>query len=599
MLPSEGEPAAIRLLQGDGQSGRVGETLPQPLVAQVTDVTGRPVVGASVVYELPGSQPDTGTTDGEGKASGQLVLGTAVGPVNGAARVVVPEGQAPVETSFSVTALPSSANGLSMVSGDGQSAPVNMPLPQPLVVQVTDGFGNPVAGMEVHWTPVGGGSVSEQSSVTNDQGHSSVVRTLGSAAGAQTTEASAEGLAGSPVVFGHTATPGSAAGVRIVSGNEQTAAVGAQLLADFVIEVLDAGSNPVAGAPVVWTVTRGGGSVSQGSNTTDAAGRAATRLTLGTVPGTNTVQASVSGVGSVTFTATATTGAPAALAIRTQPSASATVGVRFGRQPVIQLVDAAGNEVGQGGVAVVAAIALGNGQLLGTTSINTDGNGRASFTDLAIGGATGTHTLIFAAPGFTSATSTSIEVARASSATQISSDTPDPSTVGQAVTVQFSVSSDAGTPSGTVQITVSDGGETCSADASAGSCSITLTTPGSRTLTASYAGNSSFEPSSDTESHQVQSPNAAPVAQDDGFSTPAGQQLSVAAPGVLANDSDPDGGTLSAQLASNPANGTVALQGDGSFSYTPNAGFIGEDSFTYQVTDGQASATATVRIAVQ
>lgn len=353
------------------------------------------------------------------------------------------------------------------------------------------------------------------------------------------------------------------------------------------------------GAAITWTVTAGGGSVSPPSGTTDATGRAAARLTLGAVPGTNTV-AAASGAASVTFTATATAGAAAALAMQTQPSATATIGVPFGQQPVIQLKNASGNDVAQSGVAIIAAIASGNGQLAGTTTRNTDANGRAAFTDLAITGAVGTHTLIFAAPGFTSVSSSAIAVGKAATTTTITSDAPDPSTAGQAVTVQFSVTSSGGAPGGTVQITASGGTETCSAAVSAGSCGITLSITGSRTLTASYSGDASFEPSSDTESHEVQAGNSPPTVQDDAYTATAGQQLSIASPGVLANDSDPDGDGLAAVNGTNPANGTVALQGDGSFTYTPNPGFIGEDSFTYQASDGSAtSGTATVRIIVQ
>lgn len=599
VLPSEGEPASIALLQGDGQSGRVGEVLPQPVVAQVTDLTGRPVAGASVVFELSGSQPDTAITDNDGMAGGQPILGPSVGETNGAARVIVQEGQAPVEAGFRIIALPSSANGISLVSGDGQSAPANTALPAPLVVGITDAFGNPVAGATVQWTAVEGGSVSAPSTTTDDQGHASVLRTLGGTAGLQTTQASAEGLAGSPVVFSHTATAGTAAVVRIISGDQQNGAAGSQLPADFVVEVVDAGGNPVPAAPITWTVTAGGGSVNPPSGTTDGTGRAAARLTLGPAAGTNTVDA-VSGGGGVTFTATATAGAAAALAMQTQPSATATIGVPFSRQPVIQLKDASGNDAAQAGVAVIAAIASGSGQLTGTTTRNTDANGRASFTDLAIAGAGGTHTLIFAASGFTSVTSSAIAVGTATTTTTITSDAPDPSTAGQAVTVQFTVTSSGGTPSGAVQVTASGGTETCSAAVSAGSCGITLTITGSRTLTASYSGDASFEPSSDTESHEVQAANSPPTVQDDGYTAPASQQLSIASPGVLANDSDPDGNGLTAEQLTTPANGAAPLQPDGSFTYTPNAGFIGEDSFTYRASDGSTtSGAATVRITVQ
>ncbi|HSH01071.1 MAG TPA: LamG-like jellyroll fold domain-containing protein [Anaerolineae bacterium] len=60
--------------------------------------------------------------------------------------------------------------------------------------------------------------------------------------------------------------------------------------------------------------------------------------------------------------------------------------------------------------------------------------------------------------------------------------------------------------------------------------------------------------------------------------------------GVLANDNDPYGDNLTAILQTPPANGTVTLNADGSFTYTPTVGFYGTDSFTYQVSD-QPQAT--------
>ena len=71
-----------------------------------------------------------------------------------------------------------------------------------------------------------------------------------------------------------------------------------------------------------------------------------------------------------------------------------------------------------------------------------------------------------------------------------------------------------------------------------------------------------------------------PVANDDTFDTPT-DTLMVEAPGVLANDSDADGDSLLAVLVTGPSDGMLMLNPDGSFTYTPNAGFIGTDTFTY------------------
>ncbi len=95
-------------------------------------------------------------------------------------------------------------------------------------------------------------------------------------------------------------------------------------------------------------------------------------------------------------------------------------------------------------------------------------------------------------------------------------------------------------------------------------------------------------------------PNDAPVAEDDAYTATSGATLTVgAASGVLANDSDPEDDPLTATLASGPSNGTLTLEADGGFSYTPDAGFTGTDGFTYVANDGSLdSVEATVSLDV-
>ncbi|UXA15896.1 Ig-like domain-containing protein [Mycobacterium sp. SMC-4] len=90
--------------------------------------------------------------------------------------------------------------------------------------------------------------------------------------------------------------------------------------------------------------------------------------------------------------------------------------------------------------------------------------------------------------------------------------------------------------------------------------------------------------------------NDAPVANDDGFTV---DEDTVLTGNVLTNDTDVDGDQLTAELVSGPSNGSLVLNADGSFTYTPNQDFHGSDSFTYTASDGQAaSGVATVTITV-
>lgn len=98
----------------------------------------------------------------------------------------------------------------------------------------------------------------------------------------------------------------------------------------------------------------------------------------------------------------------------------------------------------------------------------------------------------------------------------------------------------------------------------------------------------------------VRSVNDAPIAIGDDYSIAEDGVLTIAAAaGVLANDADADADPLTAQVETGPRQGTLALGADGSFVYTPDANFFGNDSFTYRANDGAtASGVATVNITV-
>ncbi|MCC3617203.1 cadherin-like domain-containing protein, partial [Microcoleus sp. PH2017_38_RDM_U_B] len=69
--------------------------------------------------------------------------------------------------------------------------------------------------------------------------------------------------------------------------------------------------------------------------------------------------------------------------------------------------------------------------------------------------------------------------------------------------------------------------------------------------------------------------------------------LNIPAPGVLGNDSDPNSDPLTAKLVTLPKNGKVNFNADGSFSYTPNPGFVGLEEFSYNISDGASTSAET------
>jgi hypothetical protein len=103
--------------------------------------------------------------------------------------------------------------------------------------------------------------------------------------------------------------------------------------------------------------------------------------------------------------------------------------------------------------------------------------------------------------------------------------------------------------------------------------------------------------------------NTAPVANADSFDAIGNTELAVGTAGaqpatlvatgsVLANDTDADADSLTASAGSFTAGASLTVNSDGSFRYIPPAGFTGNDSFTYSVSDGQATSVGTVTIHV-
>ena len=136
---------------------------------------------------------------------------------------------------------------------------------------------------------------------------------------------------------------------------------------------------------------------------------------------------------------------------------------------------------------------------------------------------------------------------------------------------------------------------------------LTLNADGSFTYTptANYNGADSFtyrandgisDSAATTVSLTINAVNDAPVAGDDVASTAEATAVTIT---VAANDSDPDGTIAGYALDTAAAHGTAVLNSDNTFTYTPNAGFTGVDSFVYKVTDDSgATDTATVQVTV-
>ncbi len=93
--------------------------------------------------------------------------------------------------------------------------------------------------------------------------------------------------------------------------------------------------------------------------------------------------------------------------------------------------------------------------------------------------------------------------------------------------------------------------------------------------------------------------NNAPIANHDSYTMNQGDVLTINGPGVLANDTDVEFDALTATKLTDPAHGTVTLNANGGFNYTPDTNFFGPDTFTYRASDyGSNSNPATVSLLV-
>ncbi|MFN7960818.1 MAG: Ig-like domain-containing protein [Thermoanaerobaculia bacterium] len=223
---------------------------------------------------------------------------------------------------------------LVLVSGDGQQGVIRGALPAPLVVELEDGGGAPLAGQQVIFQVSSGNGLVDGGKpatvvATGPDGRAMVHFTLGSRAGAGNQRVTASGLgAGGPVVFTATALAAPASQIFVDAGNQQVGITGQLLPMPFIAAVTDSGFNRLPGVAVRFRVLDGEGHFENGLSelvvATDSDGRAIAPFALGpeeAVAG-NVVSAVIDAppaAGLVTFSATGwAAGEPAATAIAGQ-----------------------------------------------------------------------------------------------------------------------------------------------------------------------------------------------------------------------------------------------------------------------------------------
>ena len=478
-------PARLDKTAGDGQQATAGSPVATPPAVKVTDAGGNPVAGVAVTFAVTAGggsvNPTTPVnTDPTGVAAATSWTLGGVAGANSLTATIPGAGITGNPATFTAMGTVGSAGTLAIAQQPSATARSGVPFAQQPQVQVQDARGNPVrtAGIAVTATlasGVGAGLSGQLTVPTDANGLAAFTNlTLTGPQGTYTLAFSSLTLSG---VTSAAIALGAGAAAQLVIAQQPAAAAqsGIPLNPQPAVQLQDAEGNPAPQAGVAVTASLNGAGAALGgtkARPTDATGRAAfTDLVITGSTGQYSVSftsASPALAAGPSITIGLGAGAPAKLIVVTPPSASVANGLVFPQQPVLQVVDGAGNPAGAAGITVRVAITTGGGALGGTPTAVTNASGVASFTGLSITGTAGVRQLTFSStsPPLTSATA-SVTVT-AGSATQIAANsaTTQSATAGAAVPVPPSVivrdASLNPVPGVAVTFTVTAGGGTIS-----------------------------------------------------------------------------------------------------------------------------------------
>jgi hypothetical protein len=298
-----GPATKIVIATGNRQSGQAGSILPNQLKVKIQDAYSNGIAGITATF-VDNSHtgtliPSSAVSNNSGFAQVSYQLPNADGTYKITASAAGITGTA----LFTEYATGDSPAALLVVSGNNQTAPVNTALPNPLVVQVNDVGGDPVAGVSVVFSATSG-TVTGSPATSNSSGTVSANYTTGSSAGPVTITAAVNSV---NAQLSENVGAGAPATVAITGGNNQAATAGSMLPQALSVVVADQYSNPVSGVAVNFSDGGAGGSFSYSNPvTTDNTGTANQFYLLPPTPGTVYVSAVAAGVSNpAIFTETA------------------------------------------------------------------------------------------------------------------------------------------------------------------------------------------------------------------------------------------------------------------------------------------------------
>lgn len=307
---------------GSSLSGPAGTILKAAFTAILVDDFAEPLPNVSIQSCIPGppsgpgqpvtcGAPPAGTvpfgtcndptgqgvlSDGHGHITCDLLLNGVVG--SGTIGVII--GFSDVFGPFNLKITPGLPGAINILQGNNQTGKPGQQLPLALLARVSDSFGNVLPDTPVTFTVLNTGvpaTLQNSSTATDPNGDASTLVTLGATAGTVIIQLTAGNASAS---FSLTVS-NPAAGIQVVSGNNQTALISTLFAAPLVVKVVDGQGNGVSGAAVTFTITSGNATIGTPSAVADASGQASTSVTAGSTAG-NIVITATSGNFSTTFT---------------------------------------------------------------------------------------------------------------------------------------------------------------------------------------------------------------------------------------------------------------------------------------------------------
>lgn len=405
-------PASLDLVAGASQRAPAAATLPQRIAVQVMSRRGRPVSGVAVRFraEDPSGilEPAVAITEADGRARTAWTLGAMPGRQRlyasvdrvDSALVVVAEAE------------PIAANTRAAQIGAAPSAVAATTLPDEVGLRLTDSTGRALGDVPVSWVALDGGSIGDADVRTDSLGEARARWTLGNTSGSQRVRVRiGSGRVLAPVTLKAIATAGPLAQASIASGDNQKAAVNAELKKPIVIRAVDKLGNPVPDARL--TLQPQQGTVGDSVAVTDSTGTATVRWTLARSVGAHRLTARVEGLErALHATATALPAAAANLAL-TSDAVRGSPGKKLAAPVIATVTDSYGNPVADAIVSFTAK----SGSVT-PARIATDAKGRAK-TQWTLGRSGGEQAVVAVVKGHDVRGTLTVQVSGTTAATPV------------------------------------------------------------------------------------------------------------------------------------------------------------------------------------